>query len=158
MLKDFTKTPETTVIAIVKSVDEDEWIIDAEPIEQNKIFNIRLKAVIDTEKGGIIEVPEVDSKVLIGFIYNDPDTAYVLKVNKVSKILMIGGDNGGLIKIDDLKSQYDANIAAIKSAVSAGFAALAGLDGGASSTAFNSAAATILNLNKTTLENTKIKH
>jgi hypothetical protein len=49
-------------------------------------------------------------------------------------------------------------IASFKAAISAGFTALSGLDGGASLSAFNSAAASVINLNKTTLENTKVKH
>lgn len=68
------------------------------------------------------------------------------------------GTFGGLIKIDTLKIQYDAMIAAFKAACVAGFTALSGLDGGASLSAFNTSAASIQNLNKTTLENTTVTH
>jgi hypothetical protein len=73
------------------------------------------------------------------------------------------GLNGGLIKIDNLKTQYDANIAAIKSAVNSALTIIdtqlsaLGQPGG-SNAAFNAAAAAILNLNKIPLENTRIKH
>jgi hypothetical protein len=85
-------------------------------------------------------------------------TAYVSMVSKVDQIYLAGDANGGLVKIDDLKLQYDTMIASFKAAISAGFTALSGLDGGASLSAFNSAAASVINLNKTTLENTKVKH
>jgi uncharacterized membrane protein YjjP (DUF1212 family) len=85
-------------------------------------------------------------------------TAYVSMVSKVDQIYLAGDANGGLVKIDDLKSQYDAMVAAFKVAIAAGFSALSGLDGGASLSAFNASASSVLNLNKTTLENQTVQH
>lgn len=78
---------------------------------------------------------------------------------KADGTIQLGGvSNGGLVKIDNLKTQYDAGIAAIKAAVAAGFSAQAGIDGGVGLSAFNTAAASIANLNKTPLQNTDVKH
>jgi vancomycin permeability regulator SanA len=101
-------------------------------------------------------VPADNSFVLIQ--QTSDATAYVTMVSKVDQVYLAGDVNGGLVKIDNLKQQYDTMIAAFKAAIAAGFGALAGLDGGASLSAFNSAAASIQNLNKTTLENTTVKH
>jgi hypothetical protein len=79
-------------------------------------------------------------------------------VSEVDQIYLNGENNGGLIKIDNLKSQYDAGIAAIKAACVAGFTALSGLDSGVSLSAFNAAAASIQNLNLTPLQNNTVKH
>ncbi len=73
------------------------------------------------------------------------------------------GSFGGLMKIDDLKTQWDSNVAALKAAV---VAALTPVDvqlvalgqAGGSVTAFNGLAGQILNLTKASLENEDITH
>lgn len=114
-----------------------------------------VKLIANIENGFVI-IPEVGSKVIVSF--ESDQIGFVSMFSGVSEIRLNGVVNGGLIKIDDLKTQYDANIAAIKAACVAGFTALSGLDGGASLTAFNSSATSILNLNKGTLENTTVLH
>lgn len=140
-----------------------------------KITNVNLQS---EPNDGFILIPKNDTQVIVCIM---PDnSAYVFKCNDIDKIICVidssnsyvfdtngfvwnGGNNGGLIKIDNLKTQYDANIAAIKNSV---VAALAIIDtqlmalgqAGGSVTAFNGVASTIQNLNKTPLENTKISH
>lgn len=138
--------------------------------DSGKITGVNLQS---EPNDGFILIPKEQTQVIVCIM---PDnSAYVFKCNDIEKIICVidssnsyvfdtngfiwnGGNNGGLIKIDNLKTQYDTNIAAIKAACVAGFTALSGLDSGASLNAFNSSAAAIQNLNKTSLENTKIKH
>lgn len=118
-----------------------------------EFFDVLLNA--DADKGFTL-IPADKSVVIVQ--QTSQATAYVSMVSKVDQIYLAGDANGGLVKIDDLKSQYDAMVAAFKVAIAAGFSALSGLDGGASLSAFNASASSVLNLNKTTLENQTVKH
>lgn len=118
-----------------------------------EFYDVLLNA--DAEKGFTL-IPANNSVVIVQ--QTSQATAYVSMVSKVDQVYIAGDANGGLVKIDDLKLQYDAMVAAFKAAIGAGFGALNALDGGVSLTAFNTAASSVLNLNKTTLENTTVKH
>jgi hypothetical protein len=75
-------------------------------------------------------------------------------------ILMNDGKNGGIPNIKELNKIIDTlqqNIIAIKAGAAAGFAALAAIDGGASTTAFNGPS-TINSPDKSQLEDEKVKH
>jgi hypothetical protein len=143
-----------TSICKVLSVDEPNFTCKCEPIDGSAdFFGVLLNA---DKKKGFVLIPKVGSFVVISQM--SETTSCVVMVSEVSQVYIAGDENGGLVKIDNLKTQYDTMIAAFKAAIGAGFGALNGLDGGASLTAFNSAAASVQNLNKTTLENTKVKH
>jgi hypothetical protein len=138
----------------VSDIDLATFTCTCTPINGDaEFFDVLLNA--DADKGFTL-IPKDGSVVIVQ--QTSQATAYVSMVSKVDQIYLAGDANGGLIKIDDLKLQYDTMIASFKAAISAGFTALSGLDGGASLSAFNSAAASVINLNKTTLENTKVKH
>jgi hypothetical protein len=126
----------------------------ATPIDGTaEFFDVRLNA--NGQKGFVL-IPKNNSIIII--CQTSETSAFVSMVSEVDQIYLNGENNGGLIKIDNLKSQYDAGIAAIKAACAAGFSALSGLDGGASLSAFNAAAASIQNLNLTPLQNNTVKH
>jgi hypothetical protein len=138
----------------VSNIDLATFTCTCTPINGDaEFFDVLLNA--DADKGFTL-IPKDGSVVIVQ--QTSQATAYVSMVSKVDQIYLAGDANGGLVKIDDLKLQYDTMIASFKAAISAGFTALSGLDGGASLSAFNSAAASVINLNKTTLENTKVKH
>lgn len=141
-------------ICKVISVDETKFTCKCSPIDGSADFlGVLLNA---DKKKGFVLIPKVDSFVVVTQM--SETTSCVVMVSDISQVYIAGDENGGLVKIDNLKTQYDTMVAAFKTAIAAGFAALSGLDGGASLTAFNSAAASVQNLNKTTLENTKVKH
>lgn len=143
-----------TLICKVKSVDEANFTCECEPIDGSAdFFGVLLNA---DKKKGFVLVPKVGSFVVVTQM--SETTSCVVMVSDVSQVYIAGDENGGLVKIDNLKTQYDTMISAFKAAIGAGFSALSGLDGGASLAAFNSAASSVQNLNKTTLENTKVKH
>ncbi len=105
MLKTLTKGPMQVFPAEVISVDLEEYTIDVKPAGQAELLDVRLKAGIDEFKDGVVEVPSEGSSVLIGIIGNDRDTAYVVKTSQVDKVIINGGELGGLIKIEELKTQ-----------------------------------------------------
>ena len=138
----------------VSGIDLATFTCTCTPINGDaEFFDVLLNA--DADKGFTL-IPKDGSVVIVQ--QTSQATAYVSMVSKVDQIYLAGDANGGLVKIDDLKLQYDTMIASFKAAISAGFTALSGLDGGASLSAFNSAAASVINLNKTTLENNTVKH
>jgi hypothetical protein len=53
----------------------------------------------------LVIVPEENSLVLVG--YNNSVSPYCIMIETAKKILFNGGENGGLIKIESLKSELD---------------------------------------------------
>lgn len=97
------KVPLQVFTADVIEVDEDSYTIDVKPPGMAEVSEVRLKAAIDNEVTGMVEIPEAGSSVLVGIIGNDPDTAYLIKCSKVAKIIINGGSNGGLTITPKLK-------------------------------------------------------
>lgn len=105
-------------------------------------------------------MPKIGSDVVVDFIDNVP---FVRMYSEVETIMLKSDTFGGMIKIDDLKTQSDTQHNAIKAAI---IAALTPLDAqlmvlgqaGGSVVALNGSWASVLALNKTTLENTNVKH
>lgn len=143
-----------SIICKATEINTTDMTCTATPVDGTAaFFDVRLNA--DKEKGFTL-IPKNNSIIIVTQL-SETD-AFVSMVSTVDQIYLNGDGNGGLIKIDNLKSQYDAGIAAIKAACADGFFALSGLDGGASLSAFNAAAAAIQNLNITPLENNTVKH
>lgn len=166
------------LIGEVKTVDEDNRSCSVESSVDNGNITYSSVGFISENNDGFIRVPAIGSTVLFAKMANGEQ--YILVYSDITKVICYidssnkfefnstgfiwnGGTFGGLIKIDNLKTQWDANVTAIKTAVAAALtvidAQLVALgQAGGSVAAFNTAAASIANLNKTTLENTKIKH
>ncbi len=126
MLVDFVQgqVPIQVFIGEVTEVDEENYTVDIKPPGQAELSEVRLKAAIDGEKTGLVEIPEVGSTVLFSIIGNQPDEATIIKCSKVAKIIINNGENGGLL-IDEkannnLKAIKDF-IETMKSAISTGF-------------------------------------
>ena len=151
-------------IATVTEVNEENYTITVEPEGEAPLSDVRLKAGIDNKLDGLVEIPKVGSYVVIGLIGNDPDNAFVVKCSEVEKIIMFGGDYGGLVIIDDLKSQWDSNFRGVNSAVSTALAAIdlqlvaLGQAGGTSPVFGVNYNSSVSNLLKSTLEDTKVTH
>lgn len=110
------------------------------------------------DNSGVIVYPKVGSDVLVLYVSNQKTIGVIVYATQTDKVEIMGNVNGGLIKVDNLKTQYDTALDAIVAACVAGFTAQAGIDGSIGLNAFNAAKTAIIHLNKTPLENTKIKH
>jgi hypothetical protein len=156
-LRSIVKTNELQPImatVIAGSYDSVNKTIDVSPINGDAdLLGILVNA---NAEDGFLLVPKDNS--VVGVVLTSVSTGFVALVSEVDLILLNGDVNGGLVKIDDLKTQYDSFVSGIKAACVAAFTAQAGIDGGVGLTAFNASASAILPLNKTTLENTKVKH
>lgn len=109
MLKQLVAPPVQVLVADVTAVNLNEYSIDVKPIGRAEVLDVRLKAGLDGIKQGIVEIPKNGSKVLIGLIGNDKNTAFLIKTSEVDEVLMNvesfkmnGGNLGGLIKIEEL--------------------------------------------------------
>ena len=98
------------VPAVVKSRDIAKLTCIVELLDETEIPEVRLKAAIEdvTITDGLVQIPKVDSTVLIGMIGNDPNTWTVLMYSKVDEVVLFNGSNGGLPKIVPLVSKINA--------------------------------------------------
>lgn len=165
-------------LCTVNKVNTD-YTIDCTPIGGDSTTLIPKVKLNAENNDGFVVIPAVNSTVLI--CTSTRNNYYVMMYSDVDKVVCIidksnsyefskqgfiwnDGTKGGLVNIYDLKQQIDTQLTAIKTAVSAGFAAVdtalnALVPGsGVSSAAFNSSATSILPINLTTLEDKKIKH
>lgn len=139
--------PVINKVATVVSIDLEEYTALVLPEGETEL-EVRLKAGIDGVVDGLVEVPEVDSDVLISLIGNDPDNAYIAKCSKVEKIIMFGGELGGLIKLNYLYER----IQAIETALNSHTHPVSGAVAGANPATINPLTV------KANLEDTKVLH
>lgn len=98
-----------TFEAIVLERDDENMTVDVEPFEEAELFDVRLKAGIDQVQQGIVEFPTVGSTVLVGIIRNNVETCFILKCSEVEKIVINGGELGGLVNWPDVKAELQKN-------------------------------------------------
>ena len=102
----------------VKSVDEDSLTCVVTPLDDGaEIQDVRLKAAIDGVKDGIVQIPAVNSSVLVARIGNTTENRFVVAFSSVDKVVINGGSNGGLINIQTLVDNLNKSnelLAAIK--------------------------------------------
>lgn len=143
----------------VDSVDLVEKTCYCIPLDKRgDLQGVRL--IADNKKGFLI-IPVINSVVLVTMI-NDT-TGYVAMFSEVDEIQLNSDTFGGVMKITETLSEVNTRFATLKTAI---LAALTSIDasivslGGvsASATAFTTATATITNILKTQVENTKVKH
>ena len=100
------------IIGTVKSVDEVQRVCDVQPLMDDAAFlGVRLQGAEGLETGFVM-IPKVDSYVII--LPMDEFEACVVLTTEIDKILVDteltqfnGGDNGGLINIEDLVSKLN---------------------------------------------------
>lgn len=116
LLKEIVNDPSVEVYSIVcsvVSVDETERTIDAKPINGDaEIFGVRLQSSINS-KVGFVAIPKKDSFVVVTFL--NKLTGYVALCTEIDKILIDtpeiiinGGENGGLMNIEDVVGKLNS--------------------------------------------------
>lgn len=156
-----------TQVATITSVDEDNCSCEAKLLDGIELFDVNLKSIIDNKKG-IVCIPKVNSKVLVGYINNDSKNAFVVAFDELDKvtvecdsIIINKGDNKGMVKLPELVDKLNSieqDLNTLKNVFSSWV--VAPNDGGG---ALKGAAASWFGnvLSTTTesdLENAKIKH
>jgi len=96
----------------VTAIDEGARTCTVEPLNGDpEVFKVKLQADPDLEEG-IAIIPAKDSTVIVSFLANNK--AFVSLYSSIDKILIDtpeviynGGDNGGLINIEDLVAKLN---------------------------------------------------
>lgn len=153
--------------AKVKSVDGETCNVELEGIT---LTDVRLRAVVNGENSKILVTPKTDSYVLVVDLAGNLSQLAVVGYSEVEKIevdtdkiIFNGGNNNGLVKIEELKRNLDTlknYIMALQSAVSNGLASVgAGTEanGATGEEEFN-LAMTGRSINFEDMENAKITH
>lgn len=91
-LLQITASPVVCFHATVTEVDIATRTCTVQPPGQSEIPNVRLRAAIDGDKSGIIELPEVGSSVLVQYVGNKSDNLQLLRPSKISKIIVSNAD------------------------------------------------------------------
>ncbi len=77
-----------------------------------EIEGVRLRASLTGRDRQILTVPKVGSSVTLGCLTADLNNLVVLQVDEVEKIIVNGGELGGLIKIQELTDKINALVEA----------------------------------------------
>lgn len=77
-----------------------------------EIEGVRLRASLTGRDRQILTVPKVGSCVTLGCLTADLNNLVVLQVDEVEKIIINGGELGGLIKIQELTDKINALVEA----------------------------------------------
>ena len=56
---------------------------------------------------GLVQIPKVDSLVLVAKINNQIENRFVVAFSEVEEVLFFNGENGGLVKVADLKTKLN---------------------------------------------------
>lgn len=107
-LKDLTRPPMIIEPAVVKLVDEEELTCVVELVDETEIPDVRLKAAIDGITDGLVQIPMVNSTVLVAIIGNSINTRFVIAFSQVEKVIFFEGSNDGLTKINPLVQKLNA--------------------------------------------------
>ncbi len=83
----------------VKSVDKTEMTCEVGFGDDDSVV---ASLVCGDKKKGIVQIPKIGSNVIV--VFYSPTVAFVVMVDEVDEILINGGENGGLINVEDLKS------------------------------------------------------
>ena len=80
-----------------------------------EIEGVRLRASLTGRDRQILTVPKVGSSVTLGCLTADLNNLVVLQVDEIEKIIVNGGELGGLVKIQELTDKINALVEAFNS-------------------------------------------
>lgn len=172
--------PKILFIAEVDSVDEDKQTCVVKPVDGRPEYTADLKAVTDGELDGDWMIPTKGSQVICALLDNGQRCVIVdgtqstlkhIKTDKFdvdaddveidAKVVMNGGDNGGMVVIGDLIKKLNAieNDLNVMKGIWAGCVPVATDGGAAIKSAFATYATDLfVPTQKVELENTDVKH
>lgn len=153
-------------VATVKSIQDDSTCT-VEVSDGTELEGIRLQQM--QNETGFIITPSVDSIVII--TYTDPTTAFISMYSEIDSFMFDAGENGGLIRIEDLTSGINRIVSILNDAITdvndlktavSGWTPVPNDGGAALKTSLTNWSSSVLQeadeLNKDDYENTKITH
>ncbi|GAB5524887.1 MAG: hypothetical protein Roseis2KO_27590 [Roseivirga sp.] len=159
-LRQMLTAPHIVFPATVKAVDKDTMTCTVTPPDGVDMLDVRLKAAVEEVNEGMVEIPAIDSSVLVVIIGNRQENAFIARCSGVEEVLFYGGENGGLIKVNELVSQLEkvnTFLDKLKSAIDQ--AVVVPNDGGkALQTTISTALSSLPLADYSNIENPKVKH
>jgi hypothetical protein len=154
--------------AQVVSVDKNKDTIVVQPVEGDEIPDVKLKSIISDNTKKIVPYPAVGSFVTVSLLRNSNIDFYVTGFSEVEelvincdKVVINGGDKGGLVNWTDAKTQHDKTKAFLNAIKNACATPVNEPGNGAPSAfqiALNAAISTLQVPSFESLEDTKVKH
>jgi len=152
-------------IGKVTAYDESSRTCTVEPRNGDaNLTKVRLQAAKGGDTG-VLFVPGDQSDVLVGFL--DKDEAFILETSKIAKVEIItsgeiwlnGNSLGGLIKIEELKTQIDKNTKILEK-IQTAFNQWVTVpnDGGAALKTLSANFVSLQTADLSNIENQKVKH
>ncbi len=130
-------------------------------VDDIEISDVRLRASTTDNENEMLIVPKLGTTVIVGSLTGNLDELVILSYDEIETISINGGALGGLVKINELKTQLvkvTARIDGIISAINAGVVT-AGDGGSALLTKIKAGLAQITNKESfNNIEDDKIKH
>ncbi len=105
-LRTIIGAPPLVWVAKVVEVDETQQCCNVERPDGMLIYDVRLRAALDNGIDGLLIIPTVGSQVVITPI-GKSKIYYISMFSSIKEVIYQNGQNGGLIKIEELKSQLN---------------------------------------------------
>lgn len=158
---------------VVSKVDESSFMINVEINEGVTLYDVKLRTVSNNSQSGIICIPKIGSYVLVAKLRNTNnyvmiqsseldkviiDTDVKIELN-TEKTVFNEGLKGGLVQIEELKTNLDqikTYVTTMKGALSAALTTIDGVTGAGSTVPFNTTMGTVA-INYVNMENEDIK-
>lgn len=109
-----SELPVVIRVGKVKSFDADQMVCDVEIVDAPEMLDVRIRAVIDKQKSGILIAPTKGSFILVGLIENKVESAFVVGYSSIDSLKLLIGDielngdqYGGLCKVPELVKQLN---------------------------------------------------
>lgn len=100
--------PEQIALVTVKDVDEQKYTCTCTLVTDGiDIYDVNLAPVIDTTPAELIVIPKPGTKALMCIVGNNIRNCYLLASQQAKKIVINGGQYGGLVKVNELKQQLE---------------------------------------------------
>lgn len=161
-LREMLSVPHIVFPAKVKAVNRDTMTCTVNPPDGVDMLDVRLKAAVEEVNEGVVEIPSIESSVLVVIIGNKEENAFIAKCSRVEEVLFYGGANGGLIKINELVSQLEkvnSYLTTLTNALKPPFVPALTPDGGLGLASYiSSQLATEQIPDYSNIENPKVKH
>ena len=98
-----------TEVATVESVDKSANTIEVKTVIGEVVIpDVRLGTTIGSVPG-VVTYPVEGSYVAVTYLDGQDEEAYVSLYSEIEEVIIHGGDNGGVIKVQELKKQLDKN-------------------------------------------------
>lgn len=111
--------PEVIVLATVIEVNEAELSCTCKTVNEGiEIYNVSLAPVIEENTAEVIRIPEIDSHALVAIIQNDIRNSYLVSCQKCEKIIIRGGELGGLVKVNNLRDELNKTTELLQALIS----------------------------------------